>query len=73
MLHKLFFGGVSLVLATNILGKYACTTWIISCSSSVQIQIAKYKADILKLQSSEAEIRALSVNYAAMLKEKEVV
>ncbi|XP_042465532.1 golgin candidate 4-like isoform X1 [Zingiber officinale] len=34
-------------------------------------EIAKYKADILKLQSSEAEIRALSVNYATMLKEKE--
>ncbi|URE37522.1 hypothetical protein MUK42_06417 [Musa troglodytarum] len=33
--------------------------------------IAKYKADILKLQASEAEIRALSVNYAAILMEKE--
>lgn len=37
------------------------------------MQIAKYKADILKLQASEAEIRALSVNYAAILTEKEVV
>ncbi|WOL01510.1 golgin candidate 4 [Canna indica] len=34
-------------------------------------EIARYQADILKLQASEAEIRALSVNYAAMLKEKE--
>ncbi|RWW32029.1 hypothetical protein BHE74_00030625 [Ensete ventricosum] len=39
--------------------------------SVVQMQIAKYKADILKLQASEAEIRTLSVNYAAILKEKE--
>ncbi|XP_010924773.2 golgin candidate 4 isoform X1 [Elaeis guineensis] len=34
-------------------------------------EIAKYKADIQKLQASEAEIKALSFNYAAMLKEKE--
>ncbi|PKA64323.1 Golgin candidate 4 [Apostasia shenzhenica] len=33
--------------------------------------IAKYRADIQKLQESEAEIKALSFNYAALLKEKE--
>ncbi|XP_020111461.1 uncharacterized protein LOC109726332 [Ananas comosus] len=33
--------------------------------------IAKYKEEIQKLQASEAEIKALSFNYAAMLKEKE--
>ena len=32
----------------------------------------QYKAEIKKLQASEAEIKALSVNYAALLKEKEV-
>lgn len=35
-------------------------------------QIEQYKTEIKRLQSSEAEIRALSVNYAALLKEKEV-
>lgn len=35
-------------------------------------QIAKYKEEIQKLQASEAEIKALSFNYAAILKEKEV-
>ncbi|KAG0459649.1 hypothetical protein HPP92_022777 [Vanilla planifolia] len=34
-------------------------------------EIAKYRADIQKLQASEAEIKALSFNYAALLKEKE--
>nr|KYP77198.1 hypothetical protein KK1_021474 [Cajanus cajan] len=34
-------------------------------------QIEQYKAEIKKLQASEAEIKALSVNYAALLKEKE--
>ncbi|KAH7658242.1 GRIP domain-containing protein [Dioscorea alata] len=34
-------------------------------------EIAQYKADIQKLQASEAEIKALSFNYASMLKEKE--
>ncbi|KAJ6800991.1 golgin candidate 4-like [Iris pallida] len=38
---------------------------------SSQDEIAKYKVDIQKLQASEAEIKALSFNYAAMLKEKE--
>ncbi|XP_047148670.1 golgin candidate 3-like, partial [Vigna umbellata] len=33
--------------------------------------IEQYKAEIKKLQASEAEIKALSVNYAALLKEKE--
>jgi hypothetical protein len=36
------------------------------------LQIERYKAEIKKLQESEAEIKALSVNYAALLKEKEV-
>lgn len=36
------------------------------------LQIEQYKAEIKKLQASEAEIKALSVNYAALLKEKEV-
>lgn len=36
------------------------------------LQIDRYKAEIKKLQESEAEIKALSVNYAALLKEKEV-
>ncbi|KQJ98079.1 hypothetical protein BRADI_3g34800v3 [Brachypodium distachyon] len=35
-------------------------------------EISKLKEDIQKLQSSEAEIKALSFNYAAMLKEKEL-
>ncbi|KAF7801277.1 golgin candidate 3-like isoform X1 [Senna tora] len=34
-------------------------------------EIEQYKAEIKRLQSSEAEIKALSVNYAALLKEKE--
>ncbi|CAJ1821567.1 unnamed protein product [Sphenostylis stenocarpa] len=34
-------------------------------------QIEQYKAEIKRLQASEAEIKALSVNYAALLKEKE--
>ncbi|CAM0911411.1 unnamed protein product [Alopecurus aequalis] len=34
-------------------------------------EISKLKEDIEKLQASEAEIKALSFNYAAMLKEKE--
>ncbi|XP_022770506.1 golgin candidate 4-like isoform X2 [Durio zibethinus] len=34
-------------------------------------EIERYKAEIKKLQQSEAEIKALSVNYAALLKEKE--
>ncbi|XP_077251382.1 golgin candidate 4-like isoform X2 [Tasmannia lanceolata] len=33
--------------------------------------IEQYKAEIQRLQASEAEIKALSVNYAAILKEKE--
>ncbi|WOL14678.1 golgin candidate 4 [Canna indica] len=39
--------------------------------SGPQDEIAKYKADVLNLKASEAEIRAHSVNYAAILKEKE--
>lgn len=35
-------------------------------------QIELYKTKIKKLQESESEIKALSVNYAALLKEKEV-
>ncbi|KAG6748163.1 hypothetical protein POTOM_048064 [Populus tomentosa] len=34
-------------------------------------EIEQYKAQIKRLQESEAEIKALSVNYAAILKEKE--
>lgn len=34
-------------------------------------EIEQYKADIKRLQESEAEIKALSINYAALLKEKE--
>ncbi|CAO2201618.1 unnamed protein product [Urochloa humidicola] len=34
-------------------------------------EISKLREDIQKLQASEAEIKALSFNYAAMLKEKE--
>lgn len=36
------------------------------------LQIEKYKTEIKRLKESEAEIKALSVNYAALLKEKEV-
>ncbi|KZV57658.1 golgin candidate 3 [Dorcoceras hygrometricum] len=34
-------------------------------------EIEQYKSDIKRLKESEAEIKALSVNYAALLKEKE--
>ncbi|RDX76775.1 Golgin candidate 3 [Mucuna pruriens] len=34
-------------------------------------EIEQYKAEIKKLQASEADIKALSVNYSALLKEKE--
>lgn len=34
-------------------------------------EIEKYKSEIKRLKESEAEIKALSVNYAALLKEKE--
>ncbi|KAB2056404.1 hypothetical protein ES319_A11G099800v1 [Gossypium barbadense] len=34
-------------------------------------EIGRHRAEIKKLQESEAEIKALSVNYAALLKEKE--
>ncbi|GAB4844537.1 hypothetical protein Ancab_037917 [Ancistrocladus abbreviatus] len=34
-------------------------------------EIEQYRAEIKKLRASEAEIKALSVNYAALLKEKE--
>lgn len=34
-------------------------------------EIEQYKAEIKKLKDSESEIKALSVNYAALLKEKE--
>jgi hypothetical protein len=35
-------------------------------------EIERYKAEIKKLQESESDIKALSVNYAALLREKEV-
>lgn len=34
-------------------------------------EIEQYKAEVQRLQASEAEIKALSVNYVALLKEKE--
>lgn len=34
-------------------------------------EIEQYKAEVKRLQESEAEIKALSINYAALLKEKE--
>lgn len=37
------------------------------------LQIEQYKEEIKRLQESESEIKALSVNYAALLKEKEVI
>ncbi|XP_058096115.1 golgin candidate 4 isoform X2 [Magnolia sinica] len=39
--------------------------------SGFKAEIEQYKAEIQRLQTSEAEIKALSVNYAAILKEKE--
>ncbi|GLT60638.1 hypothetical protein SLA2020_333960 [Shorea laevis] len=39
--------------------------------SAFDSEIQRYKSDIKRLQESEAEIKALSVNYAALLKEKE--
>ncbi|OVA18927.1 hypothetical protein BVC80_8935g27 [Macleaya cordata] len=39
--------------------------------SSMESQIEKCKAEIQRLQTSEAELKALSINYAALLKEKE--
>ncbi|KAF3439948.1 hypothetical protein FNV43_RR18226 [Rhamnella rubrinervis] len=39
--------------------------------STYNPEIEQYKAEIKRLQESEAEIKALSVNYAALLKEKE--
>ena len=39
---------------------------------SFPLQISKLREEVQKLQVSEAEIKALSFNYAAMLKEKEV-
>ncbi|KAF5464372.1 hypothetical protein F2P56_014451 [Juglans regia] len=39
--------------------------------SPSNFEIERYKSEIKRLQESEAEIKALSVNYAALLKEKE--
>ncbi|XP_043716113.1 golgin candidate 3-like isoform X2 [Telopea speciosissima] len=39
--------------------------------SGFQDEIEKFRVEIQRLQASEAEIKALSVNYAALLKEKE--
>lgn len=41
-------------------------------SCPFHMQIEQYKAEIKRIRESEAEIKALSVNYAALLKEKEV-
>ncbi|XP_068666950.1 golgin candidate 3-like isoform X2 [Aristolochia californica] len=40
-------------------------------TSASKAEVEQYKAEIQRLQASEAEIKALSVNYAAILKEKE--
>ncbi|KAI3829253.1 hypothetical protein L1987_03371 [Smallanthus sonchifolius] len=40
-------------------------------STSSSSEIRQYKAEIKRLQESEAQIKALSVNYAALLKERE--
>ncbi|KAI3987907.1 hypothetical protein MKX01_021021 [Papaver californicum] len=39
--------------------------------SGLKSEIEKYKTEIQRLQASEAEIKALSVNYVGLLKEKE--
>ncbi|KAF8092433.1 hypothetical protein N665_0415s0052 [Sinapis alba] len=39
--------------------------------SPAQHEIERYKAEIKKLQESESDIKALSVNYAALLRDKE--
>lgn len=39
--------------------------------SGFKAEMERYKSEIQRLQASEAEIKALSVNYAAILKEKE--
>lgn len=39
--------------------------------SAYNSEIEQYKAEIKRLQESEAEIKALSINYAALLKDKE--
>lgn len=39
--------------------------------STSNSEIEQYKAEIKRLQESEAQIKALSVNYAALLKERE--
>ncbi|CAH8354057.1 unnamed protein product [Eruca vesicaria subsp. sativa] len=39
--------------------------------SPARHEIERYKAEIKKLQESEADIKALSVNYAALLRDKE--
>lgn len=39
--------------------------------STSNLEIEQYKAEIKRLQESEAQIKALSVNYAALLKERE--
>ncbi|XP_062090555.1 golgin candidate 4-like isoform X1 [Humulus lupulus] len=40
-------------------------------SPTASPEIDQYKSEIKRLQESEAEIKALSINYAALLKEKE--
>ncbi|EPS71067.1 hypothetical protein M569_03692, partial [Genlisea aurea] len=44
---------------------------IVSIFGLKKKKIHQYKSEIKRLQESEAEIKALSVNYAALLKEKE--
>ncbi|KAG9448431.1 hypothetical protein H6P81_014559 [Aristolochia fimbriata] len=40
-------------------------------TSASKSEVEQYKAEIQRLQASEAEIKAISVNYAAILKEKD--
>ncbi|CAN8286149.1 unnamed protein product [Cochlearia groenlandica] len=51
--------------------RYSRSPMVNGVESPVNHEIERYKAEINKLQESESEIKALSVNYAALLKEKE--
>ncbi|GAB2245073.1 hypothetical protein Droror1_Dr00000566 [Drosera rotundifolia] len=43
----------------------------VSIEGSFDSEVEQYKTEIRRLKDSEAEIKALSINYAALLKEKE--
>ncbi|CAL5382103.1 unnamed protein product [Camellia sinensis] len=49
----------------------SCSNEAAHALHNFQSRIEQYKAQIKRLQESEAEIKVLSVNYAALLKEKE--